>query len=481
MIPLILIINTLLRLFFVFYGYIANEEGILLYNQKLAYAGSLPFIDYDAWSSLFHDYLLGWQQFLFGPSVLAQRFLGLILSLVVFGLTITIVKKIAGPSAAILAALLLTFSSPRYLYGSTVPYSEQFMTLFVILSLYGLVFLKSKLVLLSILAASLVRSQALPITGLVVVYLFMSSPRRRWPALICLGLLFIILALLPFLLTDPPRILWAFFWPLTADKVLVYQQENLNLTHLINFTLETVRDYGLLLTLIIAGLLTHQFHQLKYRRFSVLLLLIIASQILITLIHRPPYASYLYPSVPMLVILTARFASRLVHPIFLTLLLILNFILFPHAQFIKTNLTSLKDTPHSLLNQITADINTATPENSTILAFYVPPVVLSHRKLPTNLNRGPFSISQLNSAASRQHHLTSLDSLRELITHQEAAAIILTSRTPRVLGANLQESQNTIDLINQYYSLAKTYDQVSFIEDPKTKELYLYLPRRQRP
>lgn len=47
----ILTINIFLRLIYVFYGYIATEEGTLIYNQKLAYSGLLPFVHYDAWNS----------------------------------------------------------------------------------------------------------------------------------------------------------------------------------------------------------------------------------------------------------------------------------------------------------------------------------------------------------------------------------------------------------------------------------------------
>src|SRR3990167_4787648 len=115
---LIFSLNVLLRLIFIFYGYIATEEGMLLYNQQLAYSGQLPFIDYDAWTSLFHDYLLGWHQFLFGTSILTQRLVGLGLSLIVFWLTVKLAHRF-NPKSIHPVALLLTLGSPFYVYFST--------------------------------------------------------------------------------------------------------------------------------------------------------------------------------------------------------------------------------------------------------------------------------------------------------------------------------------------------------------------------
>ena len=475
MISVVLIINLLLRLIFIFYGYIATEEGILLYNQQLAYSGQLPFIDYDAWSSLFHDYLLGWHQLIFGISILTQRFVGLGLSLIVFWLTLKLARQL-NPKSTLMVALLITLASPFYLYFSTIPYSEQFMTLFIILSLFWLFSSRPQLAFLSVIAAGLVRSQALPITFLTWLYLFFTLPRQRFIKLTLAGAIFTLVLLSPFLLKSPTHVFWAFFWPLKANQILIYQQgfQGLNLSYLVNFSLELARDYGLLFILILAGLLTNGLTKnSSRRRFLVLLLVIIASQLIVALIHQPPYASYLYPFVPILVLLAGLFLVQQTHfTLVLTyFFLILNWLLFPHAQFVKTSLATIKFTPHTYLNQISADLEKLTPPRSQVLAFYIPPVIQSHRNLPKNLNRDRFSLSSLPHQQASQLHLTNLDELQDLIVSRQFPAIILTDRSSRVLD------QPTLDLISQHYILAETYPQIRFIEDPKTQNLDLYLPR----
>lgn len=470
---IVLSLNLLLRLVFILYGYIATEEGTLLYNQQLAYSGRLPFIDYDAWSSLFHDYLLGWHQLIFGTSIVNQRLVGLTLALIVFWLTLKLARQLHPPSTR-LTALLLTLGSPFYLYFSTIPYSEQFMTWFIILSLFWLARHHHLAAFLAAIAASLIRSQALPITFLIWLYLFFTKSYRHLVLLTLAGAAFSVSLLSPFLLTSPAHVPWALFWPLKANKVLIYQQgfQGINLSALVNFTMEVARDYGVLLAIIMAGFLARGWPA-KHRRFYLLILTFLVSQSIVALVHQPPYASYLYPFVPLMALLAGRLLTGQgrFSLILVCLVLSLNWLVFPHAQFVKTSLVTIKFTPHAYLDQIASDLRQLTPQDSPIFTLYAPPVIQAHRRLPENLNRDRFSLSLLDDQAASRYHLTSLNQLQQLISRRQFPAIILTDHSYRVLN------QPTLDLIGQHYVLTKTYPQISFIEDPKTKNLYLYLPR----
>ena len=474
---LIFSFNILLRLIFTFYGYIATEEGMLLYNQQLAYSGQLPFIDYDAWTSLFHDYLLGWHQFLLGTSILMQRLVGLTLALVVFWLTVKLARRL-NPKSTHLVALLLTLGSPLYLYFSTIPYSEQFMTLFITLSLFCLVTNRSALAFLSSIAAGLIRSQALPVTFLVWIYLFFIQPRRSFLNLSLVGAGFALVLLSPFLLISPSHVIWAFFWPLKASQTLIYQQgfQGVNLSHLVNFTLEATRDYGLLTAIITAGLAVFGWPNKLYRRFYILTLGIILSQLAVALIHQPPYASYLYPFVPLLALWAGFYLSRTLKftRILITLLLLTNFIIFPHAQFIKTSLASLSTTPHELLQQISSYLTRYVSPEDEILSFYIPIVTQANRRLPPNLNRGSGSLSFLSTSQAQKHHLTNLDMLTAYLKSSRPAAVVFTSKDL----VRLTPDQRSVFLasVESYYYLAQTFSQISQIEDPRTRNLFIYLP-----
>ncbi len=130
----ILAINILLRVIYILYGYIPSEEGMLIYGQKLAYLGLMPFIDYNAWNSLLNNYLVGWYQLFIAPTIITQRVFALILSSIVFFLVLYIGKNLKKKQVLPLSAFLLTFGSFTYLYYSTIPTSEQTMTLSLVVS-----------------------------------------------------------------------------------------------------------------------------------------------------------------------------------------------------------------------------------------------------------------------------------------------------------------------------------------------------------
>jgi len=134
-IPFIFIVNITFRLIYILYGYIATEEGILIYNQKLAYSGLLPFKDYNAWNSILNDYFVGWYQFILPHTIFNQRLIGMFIAIGVFFITLEITKNFRMKLFTLICALLLTFGSFTYLFYSNIPYSEQTMTLFMMLSL----------------------------------------------------------------------------------------------------------------------------------------------------------------------------------------------------------------------------------------------------------------------------------------------------------------------------------------------------------
>ena len=459
---LVLIVNLLIRTIFAIYGYIATEEGTLLLNQQFAYQGQLPFVHYDAWSSLIHDYLLGWHQLLFPDSILFQRFVGIVLSAIVFWACLKIAKSLHS-SAPFYTAIFLTFGSWWYLYLSTIPYSEQFMTLFLILAISHHKSPKLSLVFATL--ATLVRSQALPATLLFFIYSLKKSPRLWYIPLLVTAVI-----LLPWLIKDPSSIFWAFFWPLQASKILMYQSDfsQVTISQLINFSLEVIRDYGLITAIAMAGIVTKTFT--KQKKFMWLLSAIILTQIVIGLIHQPPYASYISPIFPLIAIVAAtawaKHATKFSN-IMLIGLLIFNIAVFPHAQFMKTSLSTIAQTPHTHLKAIGAYVNSVTRSSDQIISFYTPIALAAQRELIPDFSRGPFSVSNLPDASS--HHLITTEKLRQLITSQTPAAVIITNKTSRVF--------KDIDLLDQYYYSSRTFTEIRFLEDPKTTELTVYLRR----
>ena len=474
---LIFSLNVLLRLIFIFYGYIATEEGMLLYNQQLAYSGQLPFIDYDAWTSLFHDYLLGWHQFLFGTSILTQRLVGLGLSLIVFWLTVKLAHRF-NPKSIHPVALLLTLGSPFYVYFSTIPYSEQFMTLFIALSLFWLATNHPFLAFLSSIASGLVRSQALPVTFIIWLYLLFTQPRHNFLKLSLVGAGFTLILLSPFLFASPSHVLWAFFWPLKVNQTHIYLQgfQGINLSHLVNFALEVTRDYGILSVIIITGSLTYTWPPKPHRSFYILIFLILLSQLVVALVHQPPYASYLYPFVPLLALWAGFYLSRTPKftRILITLVLLTNFVLFPHAQFMKTSLASLSITPHKLLQQISSYLTQYVSPEDEILSFYIPLATQAHRKLPPNLNRGSGSLSFLSTSQAQKYHLTNFDMLTAYLNSNQPAAIVFTDKD--LIRLTPDQRHLFLTSIKVHYHLAQTFSQISQIEDPKTYQLFVYLP-----
>jgi hypothetical protein len=321
----------LLRSTFVLYGFITHDEGIAFYNSKLAYSGLIPFIDYNGWNSLVNDYLFGLPRLFFNPSFLSQRIYALLVSIGVFWLVIAITRWFNSRSLTLLTALFLTAGSLNYTYYSNIPYSEQAMTFFIVVSLFFLrrtlsqknSFFLDSMSLITLTVAALVRSQVWP---LVFILFFFLCWLRRYipkyiPKIISLGVLTVIVLYSPFFLASFGHTIYALMWPLSAGKILLYVANTppRSLFQLISFTTFLFRDYGLLLSLIVAGSFTliqlRKLHNSPQLQFVGFCLLIIGEFFTIAIIHHPADASYLYPAVPIMAFLAAFFVDRVFHQI----------------------------------------------------------------------------------------------------------------------------------------------------------------------
>ena len=495
----ILICYVAFRLLFAYYGYIATEEGTLLYNQRLAYSGLLPFIDYDAWNSLFHDYLVGWFHFFADATIINQRVLGIGFAIGVFILTLRLSSQFKSESIMLWTAIFLTFGSWTYLYLSTIPYSEQTMTLFLLLSLAILPadgekgsYSVRRLASASIATfATLLRSQALFASLSIVFYLLLTekTPKNKlFLALLSLGT--IVLALSPFFIAGTEQTIYSFTWPFFADQILVYQiGAQATYSSYMLYLQEAFRDYGILLALFFGGIVTVICTVNKQRLGSlnkiILIMILSVAVVLPGLVHKPPYASYIYPSVPFLAIVAAwtlvnisqKLKNNYVLYAIISALLVQQFILFPHYKFLKTSIKTIHSTPHDELDKIVQDVKKNSSKDDIILSFYSPIPLLADRTIETGFNRDRFSLSILSTDLAKKHHLVSNEMLQEGFTKKRYKMVILTDDIENRFIVQNNSFHKTLEILHNHYDLWKVYDSLAMIESPKPNKLRIYKPK----
>ena len=494
------------KLIFVFYGYIATEEGTSIYNQKLAYSGRLPFVNYDAWNSFINDYLVGWYQLIIKPSILNQRLFGLILSCAIFLLTLKLSRIFKSNRLTCITAILLTFGSYSFVYLGTVPFSDQTMSLFI---LFGLLLLSKNflsrnlsavwgfagLALMTI--AVFIRIQAIPMT--LIAVLFFAWINRK--SLRKIGLSFLIvfgislLISLPFATGSLANFSYALTWPMQADKILIYQKYTSAVTFpmLTTFIQDAIRDYGIFLLVIPAAVIAYRSNFLKIssskdKLFPSLLVLIAGSFLITGLIHKPPYASYLNSGVPVFSLLAAYalevFISNLNKKrdkkffyLISTIFLINNFFQYPHFKYIKTAKDTLANTPHAYLDRISSSIAAATNPGDEVLSFYTPITVTAGRIIPDNLNRDRFSLTFLPTPEALKFHLTNSEMLINYINSRRAKIIAFSNDYTDYFGATESERTSILSAIEKNYTKLMDSDTMKYMESPKAKPLHVFVLR----
>lgn len=492
-----------LKLVYVFYGYIATEEGILLNNARYAFQGLLPFVDYNAWNSLINDYLVGWWHFFIAPNLFFQRLYGLLLSVFTFVATLKISNGILKNSSyQTLTTLFLTFGSYTYIYLSTIPYSEQTMTLFVLISILFLVKAKNEtkrrdfysfISILSALISTVIRIQAAPALVFLSLYALKQYKHeiKTFLKLAAIALFCTLCILIPFL-PHPEYIWYAFTWPLKADKILAYQQEaKFSFTLMFVYFQELFRDYGAILVFTISGVIASIFQQ-KSKRFrqadkEIMSLLVgLSTTFAVTgLLHKPPYASYLYPATPLLSIAAAYFVhhdlktSDRPKKVFLASILFLflvnNFLFFPHYKFIKSSLKTISTTPHSNLSKLATIVQQNSLPSDSIISFYTPLAIASHRNVFVGLNEDRFSLAILDTSESQKYHLTNHEMLLDLILSKRAKIIAFSEGHVELFGRNEFQRRQVLTAIDQHYEQLGEFVEINQIEYPNAKPLKMYV------
>ncbi len=501
---LIVSANIFLRILFVFYGYIGSDEGAALYNVKLASSGLMPFIDYDGWNSLIHDYIIGIPSLFFTPTILSQRLFSVLIAMGVFVLSLRITQIIDGKKEALLTAFFLTFGSAIYLYFSNFPFSEQTMTLFIVLSIYCLALNKHRqkgsfgnLAVVSAVIAAVIRSQAIPMAVSIMLYLFIRYRKNHLKAVnpIALGFLTGVVLYAPFFIKSWQHGLYAIFWPFFVDKIMLYSQyiPSKSLPQFISFFLLGLRDYGIFFISIASALLATSFAKRQDVKritdgFTLQCLIIAAMFILTGLLHYPIDSVYIYPAVPLLSIITTHMFTVIVKNsgqliisrflyFFLVFAILVNFLLFPHHKVLKTSLASINQPTPSMLDKISSTIEAMTFPSDKIISFYMPAVAQTDRNVLTGLNRGHFSISILPTSYAQKFHLTNVDMLKTAISSKEAKIIILTPSYSNFLGRSGSEQLETMSLINKNYTLAKEFPELRFIDGTNSPGLSVYISK----
>lgn len=493
----ILLINLFFRLLFIFYGYIATEEGTLIYNQNLAYEGKLPFIDYDAWNSWLHDYLIGWTKFITAPSIVSQRIFGFFLSCINLLITLQIAKVFGNRRIFFLLLPLITFGSFTYTYLSTIPYSEQTMTFGILLSTYFLTktivkpsLIRNSIVCIILLSlTALIRIQALLLIPVTIIYLFYIYKRNIRLTLIFLltSLTTITIGLLPFASKNIESIGRVITWPLIADKILVYQKNinHISFNQYLIFAQESFRDYGVFLIFIGAGIFITKLNTSRKNPFSLYLLTIVVSVGGIGIIHKPPYASYIYPVVPIMAIYCAYALNNIIEAIsqisirtclyiILLLMFLQNVLLYPHHKLIKTSFANIELTPHAYLQEVVNFVQSISEPDDEILSFYTPITILSNRKVVPRFNRDRFSISHLNPQQARKYHLLNEMELQNYVSSKKAKVIIFSNKNIQYFASTQEVVDDTKQEIELRYDLVKVFTTMQFIENPNIETLFIY-------
>ncbi len=495
----ILSINIILRLIFIVYGYITTDEGIALYNAKLAYSGHIPFIDYNGWNSLLTDYLIGFSSLFTLPTIFSQRVIGFLIALIVLILCLIISRTLGSGKQVLLTGLFLTFGSITYLYNSNIPYSSQIMSLFLILTIFCISkSLKSKRHILHWNSAAImfavintaVRSQTIPILLLCWFYtLYRHRQNRNYLIKVTgIGLLTATCVYLPFLFKSVQLTLYALIWPFFSKKILIYVSDipRYNLTNIIEFIILTIRDYGIFLIIILSEILfTKTVTSKKNYLFSLFCRMIIFIYLLTALIHHPMDSSYLYPVVPLLsimasnyVIITSQKISGVSTRKFLYALLIFilfsNFVAFPHYKFLKTSLSTIQKNPHDYVREISAFVENNTNIDDLIITFYLPVVAEINRSVPIRMNEGAGSLSILDTQSAQKYHLTSLEEFKDMIHNKRIAMIIYNDSYTHYFGRTELQRLEILNEIKKNYSLIKEFSESNLSDGARTKSLYLY-------
>lgn len=500
----ILLVNVALRLIYIFYGYISTEEGSLIYNQMLAYRGYLPFINYNAWNSLLNDYLIGWYQYMLTPTIFNQRIIGLLLSLIITYVVLKIAQTFQNIAITLFTLLFITFGSFSYLYLSNVPFSEQTMTLFMTLTFYILalkILRKIKNDLLIYLAlifsilAFVIRIQGLPIfliTYIVIMLTNKNKYNRVKITFFCLTVFLIILA--PFI-SNLDSLWYSFSWPFYADKTLLYQIDySIDFPTIYIFLQELFRDYGVFIIIMFSAGITFFYRIVTKEKmvinreffYMILIWLISFFFILSGIIHKPPYASYFYPAVPLMSLFSAwcviafvKDFKRSYQKVLISALMLIyfigNFISFPHYKFIKTSLKTIKQTPHDYLLNIAKVIQRNTKPEDLIITFYSPLAIMSERNTPLDLNRDRYSMSVLSEDKAKKYHLTTPAMLINYLLNDKVKAVAFTDKSILYFGINEVERGKMLQTLEDNFYLLQTFEEISYIEDPKTQKLFLYL------
>lgn len=510
---IIFFLNIFLRVLFVIYGYIPSEEGMLIYGQKLAYSGLLPFIHYNAWNSLLNNYIIGLYQFFISPTIITQRIIALLLSCIVFFLVFYISKNLKKEKTSLFSAFLLTFGSFTYLYYSTIPTSEQTMTLSLIISfalLSKMLTSKKHHLFLSIFAftaallAFPIRPQALPATLIIWVYIFFYYRKqvKKFFVITVSGLFFLFCIYLPFMMAGWDNFIYSIIWPLKAQDILVYQYgiTAFKLSSLIPFTVNAWKEYSIVF-IFLGAVVIAKTVRLKQTinaiksdnnsRFIFFSFLAATSMASLSLLHKPMYSTYIYPSVPIFAYVAGFYIAsffekikglqyRSIRMFFYSICSLISFqylITFPHTDYMKTSLATITSPPYVLLKEIHAYIESKTSPGSEILSFYVPAVAELNRVIPKDLNEGEGSISILSTEDSLKHNLTNVEMLKTYISTQKAQAIVMVSITPRFFGISEKERNETMETLQKYYVLDKIFTNFYMIGNPRVPTLSFYLKK----
>ena len=492
----IVLMSILLRLITIYYGYIGNEDGILLYNSKLARSGLIPFINYNGWNSLLTDLLNQIPSFFLSPSILQQRFYGLIIALSVFVIILKICSNFGNRNLIILTALLLGLGCPLYIYFSNVPFSEQHATFFTSISLFMLTkSFKKRRFMFDIIAcffsvlAVLVRSQALIVLILVWLYLIIyRNYAAKFKFIISFAIIiFGVLIYTPYFLLSWENTLYGIFWPFFANKLLlyVYDNDSITLGQLTSFITLTARDYGIYLALIITGIFFNFkkiFLKNEKSGYILLIIFICLSYFVTGVIHHPADSSYIYPSIPFLSFLAGFFTvkqftnkkMKQYFVIFIVLLIFTSYAIFPHHKFIKISLSNMLVTPHSVLHKISSYLEDNSNSNDLILTMHMPVVAAINRNVPLTMNEGPGSISIIDSYQSEKWHLTSHEMLKNMIANKQIKFIILINKSKYYFGKNDFERNEIMNVILENYKLFKIFDEFGQMTGPNSETLYIY-------
>jgi 4-amino-4-deoxy-L-arabinose transferase-like glycosyltransferase len=504
-------VYCLIGLAFAILGNTNRDEGWYLYASRLVYEGKVPYRDFPYFQTPLLPYIYGLPQLLFGPSLLVGRLTSFAFSLVTIGVGMSLARRFAGRTAALLFVALIVVNL-HAMWTFTATRTESLVAPLAMLSLFFLIKPRRSTLDLVLASSLMLWATAVRLTmapaflAVLALCLYQAkNDRSRWDKLlVSVGFQAALLFVVPFALS-PDRMVF--------DVWTAQQYRGAQFFDVSNPLGAQLRDKALFLPTLMAwypatvtltaGIAV--FLAVRWRRgwrpsmavlgqwpaAHLLMLFLVALLFLPHLALNTLYDLYFVPAFAVAALLAAtaithlagsspQTVRRLLVPGLVGSLVLVEAFAFADnfPQFVNTadpELTRLQDAG--------AYLNTVVPPDKRILAFDTSVVFEANRRVNDRLEMELFSYwPRLDTSDAERYGVVNYEMLQQMADDEETAAIVMSTwdelRLMTVSSSDAPRAEDTgptefaaITLDDARYYLAKEYPGIGGEED----NLYIYL------